>query len=732
MLAIPVSYAQSGDAQGANATPAEQLGSLQEVVVTAERRSEKLQDVPIAVDVLSADAAQKLGNGDTLSLPSLVPSLQTSLQVTGMTMYLRGVGTMATPGQENAVATYVDDVYMTGFASNVIGFNNIDHVEVLNGPQGTLFGRNATGGVVRVITKDPSQTPELDVKFGFGNYRTFSTNVYATTGLTPDLAVDFAFFQKQQNAGFGHDLLTNQDIYLGSEYGIRSKVKWTPGDKTSVTLEADHYFNGFDYGVEPSVVPGTLSQGNGAYVGDYNNQIINLFSGGRSENSDHVDGASLTAEHEFSWMTVRNILAARRAYSSFLYDQYLGPLNLGSIQNNPNMEQYTEEVHLRSNEGLHWGDHAVHWQGGIFLIHLNEDLSPLRVTGTTLGDQFQAYNKTYTSSYAGFLDGTIGLNSTTNLTLGGRYTEDRVKERYYTVLTGGFAGNGVFSQSPAAYLETSVGKPTYRAILDHHFTEDFMAYASVSRGFKSGGFSLFSAGTPATLPEVLDAYAIGAKTEWFDHRFQANAEAYYYDYKNQIVSIVVAGGGIDLNAAKSRIYGLDLSFVATPIPDLTLSANFGYLHGRYLSFPGAAEYVQQPATCTPQPMQLPGPLVPGSIQCAIDAAGMPTIFSPTYSGNITADYTVYKGARGSMNLTANYFRTSQYDWNPPGQYPQQPYGLLDSSLTWKTPSDKYELQLWCTNCANTYHNLFVAPGTTGEQRAAAPPREYGLRVGLHL
>lgn len=726
-------YAQQvSGAQAASPAPADQGESLQEVVVTAERRSEKLQDVPIAVAVLGADTAQKLGNSDTLSLSTLVPSLQTSLQVTGMTMYLRGVGTMATPGQENAVATYVDDVYMTGFASNVIGFNNIDHVEVLNGPQGTLFGRNATGGVVRVITKDPSQTPALDVQVGFGNYRTFTTNVYGTTGLGQDLAIDFAYFSKQQNSGFGHDLLTNQDIYLGSEYGIRSKLKWTPGEKTSVILEADHYYNGFDYGVEPSVVPGTLSQANGTFVGNYNNQIINLYSGGASANSDHVDGTTLTVEHEFSWVTVRDILAARRAYSNFLYDQYLGPLDLGSIQNNPDMEQYTEELHLASPEGIHWGGHELHWQGGIFLIHLNEDLNPLRVSGTTLDSQYEAYNKTYTNSYAGFLDGTFGITSTTNLTLGARYTDDRVKERSYTVLTGDFASNGVISQSPSTYEQTSAGKLTYRAILDHHFTEDVMGYASVSRGFKSGGYSLFSSGAPATLPEVLDAYAVGEKSEWFNHRLQANAEAYYYDYSNQIVSIVVDGGGVNLNAAKSRIYGLDLNFVATPITNLSLSANFGYLHGRYLSFPGAPIDLQLPATCTPEPMRLPGPLVPGSVQCSVDAAGMPTIFSPTYSGNITADYLFYKGALGSLNWTGNYFRTSQFNWNAPGQYPQQGYGLLDTSLTWKTPSEKYDVQLWCTNCQNTYHDLFIAPGTGGEQRAAAPPREFGLRLGLRL
>jgi len=715
-----------------NTAELQNTGALQEVLVTAQRRREKAQDVPIAIAVLSADSIQKLGNNDTLSLPTQIPSMQTSLQVTGITMYLRGVGTMATPGQENAVATYVDDVYITGFASNVIGFNNIDRVEVLQGPQGTLFGRNATGGVVRVITKDPSQTPDLKVRVGYGSYQTWETNLYGTTGLGKDVAMDLAFFSREQLQGFGHDLLTGQQIYNGKEYGVRSKLKWTPGERTTVTLEADHYWNGFDYGVEPSVVEGTLSQGLGTFVGNYNNEIINLFSGGRSANSDHVDGQTLTVEHEFSGVTVRNILAARQADATFLYNQYLGPLNLGSIRNNPGLEQYSEELHLRSPEGNRLGGHNFHWQGGIYLIKVNEDLNPLTVTGTTLADQYNGYNKSYTRSYAGFLDGTLALTNATNLTLGVRYTEDQVKNRTYAITTGAFASNGVSSTSTPVYLQTSVGKPTYRFVLDHHFVEDFMGYAWAARGFKSGGFSLFSAGLPATHPEILDAYAIGEKSEWFNHRFQANAEAYYYDYKNQIVSIVVAGGGINLNAAQSRIYGLDINLVGSPLPALTLKANFGYLHGRYLSFSGAPLYLQQPATCTPEPMRLPGPLEPGSLQCSVEAAGQPTIFSPTYSGNLGGGCVLYSGGNGSFNWSANYFHTSSFNWNAPGQYPQEAYGLLDSSVTWKTPSEKYGVQVWCTNCLNTYHNLFIAPGTPGQQRAAAPPLEFGVRFDVHF
>ncbi|MEA3108686.1 MAG: iron complex outerrane recepter protein, partial [Gammaproteobacteria bacterium] len=639
MIGAHVSHAnQSAEPDAGKSVAGE--GEIQEIVVTAERRKERLQDVPLSVSVITAADAVKMGNSTNLSLSTQVPGLTTSPQLTGATLYLRGVGTNTAPGNENPVATYVDDVYITGFSSTIVPFNNVAQIEVLKGPQGTLFGRNATGGVIHVVTKDPSATPSLDVQVGYANYNTYSTSLYGTTGLGSNLAVDFAYLSSAQLNGYGHDLSTGQPIFLGRDYGLRSKLKWTPGEKTAVTLAVDHYWTNYDTGSNSNVPPGTLGVGGATYAGMYNSQTVDLFTGGGANAEEgHVDAVALTVQHEFDWATLKSITARRQSIETGTYDQANGPASVVNLGWNEKVEYYTEEVHLSSPERLEMAGHAVHWLAGLFAYKNNDGVRPFALAGPVIGGltSYAATSVSYTRSGAVFFDATYALASTTNLTLGVRETDDRIKN--IGDLSLGLPAGGT-TRTPAPEQHENASKLTYRAILDHKFTDDLMVYGSAARGFKSGGFSLFAEGTPPVKPETLDAYALGLKSDWLRHRLQANLEAYDYDYKNQQVSVYISGGAALVNAAASRIYGFDASLVAAATSDLTFHVNFGYLHGRYSSFANAPIYLQAPATCLPTPTRLPGPLTPGNVACAFDAAGYPTVRSPTYSGNVSADYVI--------------------------------------------------------------------------------------------
>src|SRR5579862_4290391 len=317
-----IAFAQQS--QGTSAATSGQAGELSEIVVTAERRTEKLQDVPITVNVLTSGDALKTHVWDNMTLETQVPGLLTSRENTGATLYLRGVGTVAAPGVENAIAQYVDDVYITGFASNVLSFNNVDRVEVLKGPQGTLFGRNATGGVINIITKNPSPDSELDVQAGYGSFHTIETSVYGTTGIGPNLAANIAYHSREQDQGWGRDFTTGQDVDLGKEYGLRGKVLWTPAERTSVLLSADHYWDDYDYGMNQTVVPGTLSADHGTFAGNYNTLSYNPFSPygpGRSGQERHIDTESIVVTQEFDWATLKSITARRWATNYTTYSQ---------------------------------------------------------------------------------------------------------------------------------------------------------------------------------------------------------------------------------------------------------------------------------------------------------------------------------------------------------------------------------------------------------------------------
>jgi iron complex outermembrane recepter protein len=730
VLSATAAQAQTGAA--GDDSDSNQPGQLQQVTVTAERRSERLQSVPIDIGVVTEADAAKFGVTSNMALEATIPSYQASRQLTGATLYMRGIGSIAAPGVENAVATYLDDVYVNGYSSTIVAFNNVERIEVLKGPQGTLFGRNATGGVIHIVTKDPSSTTAVNLQAGYSNYNTISTNLYATTGIGSNLAMDIAYMSREQRQGYGRDLTTGQEISLGKEYGISSKLKWTPTDSTTVLLAADHYWDDYDYGMNQTSLPGTLSAGNGTFAGNYNTEGNNLYSPygpGRSGHDRHIDGVSLTVKQDLGWAELKSITARRatRDYTSF--DQDGGPLHYNDARWPSNYEQYSEEVHLSSVEGATLFGRQWHWLGGLYALKANDGTS-LSTSGLLLGggDLYVGSSIAYTRSYAAFFDSTLEILPATNLTLGVRETADRIHNRSNTIFTG--FGSTFVTEMPE--LTGNATKPTYRVVLDHSFTDDLMVYGSVSRGFKSGGFSLFGPGTPATQPETVDAFALGTKTSWLNRRLQFNTEAFDYNYKNQQVQVIKSGSLVSINAAKSHIYGIDGSITALPTEDLTVSANFGYLHGRYTSFQGAPIYLQNPATCSPTPQRLPGDLQPGSTLCSFDASGKPTIRSPTFSGNVGFDYTLLRGDHGTFNLAANYNYVSSFNWDISGQYPESAYGLLSSSIMWTSPSARFDVQFYCTNCTDKFHHTYIAESGPEQQMAPADPRLYGIRVGVHL
>ena len=220
LASLPLALAVSGVLSAAQ---------IEEIVVTAQRRAENMQDVPISVSAMSADTLEALGAVDVLDLAATAPGLYVGRQLGSPLIYLRGVGTTSTQGgQESPTALYVDGIYYAELPGLNFSFNNIERIEVLKGPQGTLFGRNATGGLVQIITKDPSHDPSLEVGVSAANYQTFGGKLYGTTGLGDNLAVDIAFVGNDQGEGWGENLTVMSQlrpiaIAVGKIFGMRIK-----------------------------------------------------------------------------------------------------------------------------------------------------------------------------------------------------------------------------------------------------------------------------------------------------------------------------------------------------------------------------------------------------------------------------------------------------------------------------------------------------------------------------
>ncbi len=371
-----------------------------------------------------------------------------------------------------------------------------------------------------------------------------------------------------------------------------------------MTVALGFYHDNYDYGINQTVAPGTLSAGLGTFRGYYNSEGNDPFSPGGPGAAGHslrVDDQSITIAHDFGWAKLKSITARRSSNDYESYDQDAGPGHFNDARYPYSLAQYSQELHLSSPDNDHLFGLNWHWLGGIFYLNSKEFLS-LDVSGELLGGGL--YNNgtgtNYTKSYSAFFDTTIEVLPETNLTLGVRETADRITNLSHSVFIDG-GGDAFPTVNPPSHADAT--RTTWRAVLDHKILPDVMAYASVSEGFKSGGYNLFAAGAPATRPELITAYMLGLKSEWLDRRLQANVEVFDYSYSNQQVAVVENGVESSINAASSRIYGGDFKLTGAVTRDFMVYGGVGYLEGHYNSFPRGPVLRAKPSHVRPDPAQ---------------------------------------------------------------------------------------------------------------------------------
>jgi len=669
-----------------------QEASLEEVTVTAQRRAERQQDVPIADSAINFAEAQMRGISDTTGLQMAVPGLVINHTANEGNIFIRGVGTnLFGPASEQTVAVYVDGVYMPSPEANLFSFNNIERVEVLKGPQGTLFGRNTTGGVVQIITREPTAKLGGDASLGYASYDTVSAQGYLTGGLQGLFAGDLAVMYDNQGRGYGHNFTTGLEngIMAKNNYALRSKWKFTPTDSTTIKLLLDYsrQYTKFDYQLLPGIV--SPLDGVSTYPGPYN-----ALGGLRDYEMDKAKGVSLQVEQDAGPVRIVNILAYRHTEVEYLLDQDDTPvvgadLRLPSLAHN-----WSEELQIYSPDSS-----RIKWMVGGFYFDAFAGYTPVDINNAVVViDDHQL-----TRSKAGFGQATLPLLADTNLTAGARYTTED-QSFIGTTYIGG-SNLGTFTS------EQSFSKTTWRAALDHHFTADMMGYVSVNRGFKSGGYNLITvAGTNSFLPEVLDAYEVGFKSEWLDHRLRVNAAAFWYNYKNIQIEVPVQGGTTTVNGPKARIKGIEAEIQARPVEALTLSGGFTYLDGKYIDYPEALAI---------------GPLGQSG---EVSATGNRTVSSPKVTGNASASYR-FTLPYGHLEPTISGSYNDGYFFYADNRLTQPSYWLLNATMSWFSPDENLSVQVWGKNLNDAlYYAGRSEQGGLGDAQRQAPPRTYGVTL----
>jgi iron complex outermembrane receptor protein len=679
------------------------LAQLEEIVVTAQRRSENIQNVPISVSAITADTLESLGAQGVMDLSSTAPGLYVGRQLASPLIYIRGIGTTSTQGgQESPTALYVDGVYYHNLPGLNFSFNNIERIEVLKGPQGTLFGRNATGGLVQIITKDPSEDTSVKVGMSVANYDTIAGKLYATTGFGENLAADIAFVGSDQDKGWGRNTTLDIDTGWTDDYGVRSTWLWTPTDKTNVRTSLDWANIRTTVGLSRQADKGARTVDGLGPDPDYFNEHSNF----RNLSETTSRGAAVKVTHSFGNLDLVSITAYRKTKTDLTLDQDSTALPLIDAPIYYRDRSFSQELQLVSQN-----NDRFQWIAGLYYTDVNI-FYRLNLQGAALaalGGRRDVNSDQPLNSYAGFAQATWGIGSAGHLTVGARYTEDKRKLKGFT-LTG--TGAVIPSSAPP---KTTQSEPTWRLAYDHRFNEQFMAYASYNRGFKSGLYNMVNLDQAAVDPELVDAYEIGFKSDLFDGRMRLNGTAFFYDYKDLQVQVIQAGITVLQNAAEAESRGIELELQAAPTNNLTLFAGLAWLDTEYKSFPNAQVTVPPP------------PPAGGNIVSTGDVSGNDLVRAPKLSGSFAFDYRLPSSV-GEWGISGSYVHTGKFYWEPDNRRRHPAVGLVNGELGWTSIDERWRLYVFGRNLTDKEYSQFTSGGQLGDQAAPAAPRTYGLGV----
>ncbi|MCC2602371.1 TonB-dependent receptor [Sphingopyxis yananensis] len=668
--------------------------------MTAQKRSERLQDVPISISAVTSDTLQKQSVMQVSQLSLAVPAVRIDFSGNTVQPTIRGVGSaIAGPGTNSNIPTYIDGYYIPNPVATDLALINIAGLSVLKGPQGTLFGRNATGGAIQVTTKAPQHDTNILARLSYASFNHITAGVYGSTGLTPNLAIDLAA-SYEYGDGFKRNIVTGQrNVGQFSRWSVRSKALWEPTDGVIFTLAYGH-----TYSDDPT--PNMVNARNGMSAG----ALIpgNVVASGRrdmsngSPNYDYLttDAVTLTSNFDLGFADLTSYTAYRKESDDQGFDYDASPAFIQAAKWTIPEKTFTQEINLTSK-----GGGRFNWVLGAFYLYNSSEYHYNIAAGSNdYSRLFDSRNKT--NSYAVFADGTYEVMDKLFVTVGGRYSIDKPHVAFNLMDT-------VIDEGGATFKNFSP-----RAVVRYEINRGSSVYGSFTKGYKSGILPAASFSTVAVEPESIDAFELGYKISQGPLRF--NLAGFYYDYKDvQVASFFAQGVSVVRNAASAEIYGVDGELSYDVTPDFTLSASAAYTHADYKKFQNAIGYEQDldPSSQTYSTFQ----------PVNVDASGFQVLRSPRLAFNVGANYG-FNLANGRMALNANYYRTSKFYFDAVEQFGQKAYGLLNLRATWTDPSERMDVSIFGTNVTNTNYITQTLPDTVAIRQAYGEPAAFGAAL----
>ncbi|MCR5876153.1 TonB-dependent receptor [Phenylobacterium sp. J426] len=725
-------------AQAQIATGAEEAGSVEELVVTARRREESLKDVPVAVSAISGERLAVTGAVDLTTLQQSTPN--TTVQVargsnSTLISFIRGVGQQDPLwGFEPGVGLYIDDVYVARPQGAVLDIFDIERVEVLRGPQGTLYGRNTIGGAIKYVTAKIEGDPELKLRGAVGSYdqRDFVASAKARVNDMVGVGLTWATFNRD---GFGKNLNTGAEHYNKDVSAARATLEFTPTEDLFFRLAGDIVTDRSNPRHGHREVPGLNILGQPVPTATVLDDVYDTRAGSGDYNKVETRGVSFLGEWNVSdVITLKSISAYRAGETEGTIDFDNEPFAYLDVPARYNDHQFTQELQL-----LYTGDRM---QGVFGLYYLNATAAGAFDTvlgGANLTVASAGYVDT--ESWSAFGDLSFDVTEAFKVSVGGRFTRDektgQVFRANYLGLRSPIFGNSQAILVPAAgvgapYLTNFTNSKTFekftpRVSASYDLNDDLTGYVSYSKGFKSGGFDM-RADTSLTPdsrdgydPETVDSFEGGLKGYFFDRRLTLNSAVFYAKYKDQQVTLqtpVVVGGAVRiasqvLNVGKSHMYGAELEGSAVLTDALRANFSLGYIKAEF------DEY------------QALNPLT-GQIEDFADRRVFQN--TPEWNGSVNLTYTHDMGDRGRLAfIPSASYRSSFSMFEVPSVLDQDGYWLVDASVVWTSADDRYRIGLHGKNLTEEEYRIggYNFPGGTFGNSITAyygPPRTVTLSL----
>lgn len=715
----------AGAAEAAESSSARVATMIEEVVVTARKREESLQETPISITAFSADDLKARNITNLTELQFSTPGLTSNLGAAGGSTgqyFIRGIGQSDwIAAFEPGVGIYVDGVYLGRVTGAALDLVDVSRIEVLRGPQGTLFGRNTIGGAISIVSKAPSFEHEGQAEVTYGERDHLAIKGGVSGPLVADqLAARFSFNAETKN-GHGVRLVDGERQGDKEVFAARGALRWTPGEDITIDLVADvtHQTGTGDFaklkGINEIYYPNTAQ-----YVIE---DRRSTWSGLDTPNDNDTWGVSLTVDYAITpEISIKSITAYRdlQAQSGMDFDGTPGSYLEQLIDTE--QDQFSQELQL-SGRAI---DDRLDWLVGFY--YFEEDIRQLADVTIDLAPFFfrvhsPQLNVLDNKSVAGFAQATFKITDQLSLTAGARYTDEK-KEIFYDHTqvhqAGSFLPEGFVQVIvPPQSVDDSWSSFTPKVGLEYQVTDDLMVYASYSEGFRSGGFN----GRPQSVnvitpfdPEKVKVWEGGFKSDLLDNRLRVNGAVFWNDYTDlQLASTVTIGGAPALtvgNAGKSELKGGELEVTAAPVEGLLLNVGVAYLDQKFTQLD-------------------PGVLLAGGL--TLDSRQPNT---PKWQVNAGIQYTADLGDAGLLTGRMDYsYKSAQTFFLGDPLETQKNENVVNARLTYETPGDHWQLSVYALNLFDENYNAFQEADMLNygiDLIWPAPPREIGVTVGYRF